>query len=264
MEIHKGRANACILLGRLLRHMASSTELRLLSVAGGPKNNAISTEAEAALSVTDAAAARAAVGALAEALKNEYRLTDPSLSVTLVPAAEKQTPIDAEGTARALCLLACVPNGVQAMSQEISGLVQTSLNLGVLSTGTESLTAEFCVRSSLESQKIMLQDRLCCLMEALGGSIEVFGTYPAWEYRVDSPLRKRMTRVFQAQYGYAPEMEAVHGGVECGILCGKLPGLDCVSIGPDLKEIHTPRESMSVASVQRVWRFILEVLKESR
>ena len=141
--------------------------------------------------------------------------------------------MDWASTERAVCMLTCLPNGVQAMSMEIHGLVQTSLNLGILAAEQTALTATFCVRSSLGS-------------------------------RQDSSLRDLMTEVFQEQYGRKPKIEAIHAGVECGILSGKLPGLDCVSIGPNLLDIHTPRERMEIASVQRVWRFVLEVLKRSK
>ena len=171
--------------------------------------------------------------------------------------------MDKTSTDKALCMLTCLPNGIQAMSMDIPGLVQTSLNLGILSAEETSLTAAFCVRSSLGSQKEMLHRRLRCLMEQLGGTVSISGDYSAWEYRKDSPLRALMTEVFREQYGREPEIEAVHAGVECGILGEKLPGLDCVSIGPNLLDIHTPRERMDIASVQRVWRFLLEVLKRS-
>lgn len=263
-EIHKGRANADMLLGRLLRAMAAVTELRLVSASGGAKDNAIPVAAEAVTVVADADAAQAAFTALAAQLKKEYRVTDPALAaaVTCIEAAE--LPMDGDSTQRALCFLSCVPNGVQEMSREIEGLVQTSLNLGILWTGDGEISAAFCVRSSVASQKDMLHDRLRCLTEALGGTVDISGDYPAWEYRPDSALRERMTEVFREQYGHDPKIEAIHAGVECGLLCGKLPDLDCVSIGPDLDEIHTPREQMSVASVQRVWAFVLEVLKRSK
>ena len=172
--------------------------------------------------------------------------------------------MDRASTERAVCLLTCLPNGVQAMSGDIPGLVQTSLNLGILTTGAEELRACFSVRSSLGSQKEVLKDRLTCLTQALGGRTQYSGDYPAWEYKEDSPLRDRMVQVFREQYGRAPKVEAIHAGVECGLLSGKIPGLDCVSIGPDLLEIHTPRERMSISSVQRVWAFLLEVLRRSK
>ena len=263
-EIHQGRANADILLGRVLRAMAAETELRLASASGGLKDNAIPVAAEAVAVAADADCAMAAAEALAAALKAEYRAADPGLSVEVLPAAAAETPMDADSTRRALCLLSCAPNGVQEMSQDIPGLVQTSLNLGILETAETELSAAFCVRSSVASQKEMLHDRLRCLTEELGGTVDITGDYPAWEYRRDSALRERMVEVFREQYGHEPRIEAIHAGVECGLLCGKLPGLDCVSIGPNLTEIHTPREKMSVSSVRRVWDFVLEVLRRSK
>ena len=172
--------------------------------------------------------------------------------------------MDAASTKKVLCMLTCLPNGVQVMSADIEGLVQTSLNLGILATENNLVRASFCVRSSVDSQKEMLKARLACLMEQLGGSVEFFGEYSGWEYLADSPLRERLVAVFREQYSREPRIEAIHAGVECGIFAGKLPGLDCVSIGPDLFEIHTPRERMSISSVQRLWAFVLEVLKRSK
>ena len=263
-EIHKGRANACVLLGRLLQAMAERTELRLVTAAGGGKDNAIAVEASAQVVVSDDAVARQAAEALAADLSREYAAADPGLRVEAAPCTVRETPMDWASTQRAVCMLTCLPNGVQAMSMEIHGLVQTSLNLGILAADQTALTATFCVRSSLGSQKEMLHRRLRTLMAQLGGTVSISGDYPAWEYRQDSSLRDLMTEVFQEQYGRKPKIEAIHAGVECGILSGKLPGLDCVSIGPNLLDIHTPRERMEIASVQRVWRFVLEVLKRSK
>ena len=261
-EIHKGRANADVLLGRLLRAAAARTEVRLYSAEGGLKDNAIPVQAAARIVAADPEAARSAVEALAAALREEHRVTDPGLTVAVGPWEPEGLPLDGPSTRRALCLLTCAPNGVQAMSADIPGLVQTSLNLGILTTGERELSAAFCVRSSVDSQKEMLKDRLSCLMEQLGGRAEFSGDYPGWAFRADSPLRERMVAIFRAQYGHEPKVEAIHAGVECGLLAGKLPGLDCVSIGPELLEIHTPRERMSVASVQRTWKLVTELLRQ--
>ena len=263
-EIHRGRANANVLLGRCLRAVSARTELRLGEAAGGSKDNAIPTESRAQIVVSDEAAARAVLGELEADLRREHRTTDPELFLRAEASHWEGTPMDRTSTERAVCLLTCLPNGVQAMSGDIPGLVQTSLNLGILATGAEELRACFSVRSSLGSQKEALKDRLTCLTQALGGRTQYSGDYPAWEYKEDSLLRERMVQVFREQYGRAPKVEAIHAGVECGLLAGKIPGLDCVSIGPDLLEIHTPRERMSISSVQRVWVFLLEVLKRSK
>ena len=263
-EIHKGRANANMLLGRLLRAMAAETELRLVSADGGLKDNAIPVAAEAVVAAEDGWKAKAAAERMAACFQTEYRRSDPMLTVTAEEAAAAWQPMDASSTERTVCLLACAPNGVQTMSQDIHGLVQTSLNLGILKTGENAVTASFCIRSSVDSEKEMLKDRLACLLAQLGGGVSFSGEYPGWAYRPDSPLRELMTEVYREQYGREPKVEAIHAGLECGLLAGKLPGLDCVSIGPDLLEIHTPREKMSISSVQRVWAFVREVLKRSK
>ena len=263
-EIHKGRANACVVLGRVLQAMGAETELRLVTAAGGGKDNAIAAEAAAQVVVSDEAAACRAAEQMAADLAREYAVADPGLRVEVTACEVSETPMDKTSTERAVCMLTCLPNGIQAMSMDIPGLVQTSLNLGILTTSQQELTATFCVRSSVGSQKEMLHRRLCALMGQLGGTVSISGDHPAWEYRQDSPLRDLMTEVFWEQYGSAPRIEAIHAGVECGILAGKLPGLDCVSVGPNLLDIHTPRERMEIASVQRVWQFVLEVLKRSK
>lgn len=265
VEIDKGRANADMLLGRLLTAIRSAMPCRILSVAGGQKDNAIPTEAEAGLFCGDTAALTALAAEWQTRLRHEYAPIEPGLTVTVAACGEKTADAMTEESAdRVLCLLLCVPNGVQAMSGSLPGLVQTSLNLGILTTGEDAVELHFGVRSSLASQKEMLTERLTVLTRQLGGSVEVFGDYPAWEYRAESPLRELMCEVYREQYGAEPKIEAIHAGLECGLLCEKLPGLDCVSIGPEMLEIHTPRERMSVASVGRVWRFVREVLRRSR
>ena len=238
VEIDKGRANANLLLGRLLR--------------------------AAVLVSADAEAVQAAVKELTGSLKKEYRAADPGLTVTVEPGVARWLPMDAATTEKAICLLLCLPNGIQAMSMDIPGLVQTSLNLGILACEEGQLSADFSVRSSLASQKQMMQERLRCLTEQIGGHVAIWGDYPAWEYLPQSPLRERTTQVYREQYGREPVIETIHAGVECGIFSEKLPGLDCVSFGPDLTDIHTPRERMHIASVQRTWALVREVLKRSK
>ena len=245
--------------------MAAETELRLVSADGGLKDNAIPAAAEAVVAVVDGQRARTAAERMAACFQTEYSRSDPALTVTAEEgAAAAWLPMDAASTERAVCLLTCAPNGVQAMSQDIHGLVQTSLNLGILKTEERAVTASFCIRSSLDSEKEMLKDRLACLLAQLGGGVSFSGEYPGWAYKADSPLRELMTEVYREQYGQEPKVEAIHAGLECGLLAGKLPDLDCVSIGPDLLEIHTPREKMSISSVQRVWTFVGEVLRRSK
>ena len=264
VEIDRGRGNADLLLGRVLAAAAKETDLRLILAEGGGKDNAIPREARAVLAAEDPRKVLAVAERMDAALKNEYRVTDGGVYVTAEQGGSELLPMDEASTVRVLTFLSCAPNGVQALSADIQGLVQTSLNLGILKTSEGEVTAAFALRSSVESQKEMLVHRLERLTAALGGSTEAVGDYPAWAYRADSPLRELMSEVFKEQYGHDPKIEAIHAGLECGLFAGKLPGLDCISIGPDLTEIHTTREKMHIASVQRVWKMVVEVLRRMK
>ena len=263
VEIHKGRANADTVLGRVLYAAAQQTALRLISVEGGLKDNAIPSAAKAVVVVENAAAFRRVCARMAEILRAEYAVTDAGITLTAAEGGDG-VAMDEDSTNRVLCLLTCAPNGVQVMSADIEGLVQTSLNLGVLYTKEDHVYASFCIRSSVDSEKVMMQERVACLARQLGGSCTVSGDYPGWAYRQDSPLRDLMTAVYVEQYGAQPRIEAIHAGLECGLFAGKIADLDCVSIGPNLKEIHTPRERLSIASVQRTWKMLLELLRRMK
>ncbi|MDO4810860.1 MAG: aminoacyl-histidine dipeptidase [Eubacteriales bacterium] len=264
IEINKGRANANMLMGRVLRAIGQKTETRLICVEGGKKDNVIPNESTAQIVVQDREAAQGTCAAMELAFRNEYAITDSGVRVCVTESESYAAAMNQAATERVICMLNCLPNGIQAMSADIEGLVQTSLNMGILTSSDTEVEAVFSVRSSIASQKEMLWERLACLMEQLGGSTVISGSYPGWQYRKESPLRDLMMEVFTQQYGYAPKIEAIHAGVECGLFADKLPGLDCVSYGPELKEIHTCRERMSLSSVQRVWAMTVEVLRRMK
>lgn len=264
IEINKGRANANMLMGRVLRAIGQKTETRLICVEGGKKDNVIPNESTAQIVVQDREAAQGTCAAMELAFRNEYAITDSGVRVCVTESESYAAAMNQAATERVICMLNCLPNGIQAMSADIEGLVQTSLNMGILTSSDTEVEAVFSVRSSIASQKEMLWERLACLMEQLGGSTVISGSYPGWQYRKESPLRDLMMEVFTQQYGYAPKIEAIHAGVECGLFADKLPGLDCVSYGPELKEIHTCRERMSLSSVQRVWEMTVEVLRRMK
>ena len=165
-----------------------------------------------------------------------------------------------ECTAKVIGLLCAAPNGVQSWSQDIDGLVQTSLNLGVVRM-EETLKMTFAVRSSVNQEKRDLLGRLAELAAFYGAGYSEVGDYPAWEYKKDSILRDTMVKTYREMFGKEPQVVAIHAGLECGLLSEKLPGLDCVSIGPDMHDIHTSREKLEIASTRRTWEFLLEILK---
>ena len=260
-EIHKGRANSNILMGRALTELMNATDLRLLTVSGGAKDNAIPRDASALVAVKDFAAAEAATNALGEALANEYRTADPHIRVSLASTQSELVPLDEDSTRRVAAFLFCAPNGVQMMSAEVPGLVQTSLNLGCVSTEGDDVVGRFMIRSSVNSQAAETTEKVVTLTRALGGAVDIPASYSAWQYRPDSHLRDVMIEAFRAVYGEEPRVAALHAGLECGILSGKMPDLDCISFGPDLTNIHTPRERLHIASTARTWLLTLETLK---
>ena len=261
--IDRGGGNSNLLMGRVLYAAAQKADLRLVRVAGGLKDNAIPRETVATIVTKDPEGVRNVCLELDAVLKNEYRVADPDVFVT-VAQDTAEVPMDEETTRTVICFMSTIPNGVVTMSAEISGLVQTSSNMGVLYTTDTELHSGSCVRSSVDSQKKMLAERICCLAETLGAQVQMEGDYAGWEYRAESPLRDLLVEVYTEQIGQAPRIEAVHAGLECGVLISKLPGLDCVSLGPELTDIHTVQERLHIASTQRLWELLLETLKRMK
>lgn len=265
-EIDKGRANANILMGRLLVELAKHVTYHLASFEGGRKDNAIPRESKVILCLAEKEldTLEQVIEKVQKDLSNEYAVTDKNVKITIekenAPLPFKM--LDDASTRRALLFVSAMPNGVQAMSADVEGLVETSLNLGVLELNYQEMLLSYAVRSSVSSAKEALLDKMSYLTECLGGSVEISGNYPAWEYKRDSVFRDKLAAVYERMYGKPPVIQAIHAGLECGLLAGKLPGLDCISIGPDMQDVHTTEEKLNIPSTKRVWDFILEVLKE--
>lgn len=264
VEIDKGRANSNLLMGRVLLEAARKAEYDIISIAGGAKDNAIPRETEAQVIVPEGKeeAFIQSVTETAAAVTKEYSTSDPGIRIH-AKAAETGTAyaLTEEVAEKTLQLLNHLPNGIQSMSADIEGLVETSLNLGVLELTKEQLSLRYAVRSSVGTAKEFLINKIEHLTAYMGGTVVRSGNYPAWEYRKDSVLREDMIRVYRDMYGKEPVIQAIHAGLECGILAGKLEGLDAVSIGPDMIGIHTTEEKLSISSTKRVWEYILEVIK---
>ncbi len=262
VDINKGRANANKLLVECLARLPG---IRLIAFRGGEQDNAIPVQAEARVVMADSAAesAQTAADAWLERAKAEYPQDDRfSLQLAWADGSDPIEALSEEDTRAVLRLLLDAPNGIQSMEPDLPGQVRTSLNMGVVRLEDGALRSAFCVRSSSGAEKAKLFEDLRALAQANGADYGQHGEYPAWEYRKDSPLRDVMVRVFEKQYGRAPVVETIHAGLECGLLSEKMPGLDAVSIGPDLVDIHSARERMSIASMQRTWAFLLEVLAQ--
>lgn len=260
-DIHLKRANADKVMGLFMSRIQEIMPLCLTSLSGGAKDNAIPRSCQATLvamginleRINDIAAA------LQEEIRANYDEPDATVQAFDVDALGGNS-LSTESTAKVISLLCSAPNGVQKWSADIEGLVQTSLNLGIVKLG-DRFSATFSVRSSVNAEKQEVLDQLKALADMLGGTYSQDGEYPAWEFRKESRLRDTMVRVYREMFEAEPKVEAIHAGLECGLFSQKLPGLDCVSIGPNIRDIHTTRERLDVASTERVWKFLLEVLK---
>ena len=264
VEIHKNRANAnkdvmCQLLTRVQERMP----LCLTKLEGGAKDNAIAHSAQTTFVVLgmDSEQINDVIAEVQAEVQEAF--DEPGLIIRGENVdALGGNALSTEDTAKVIGLLQSVPNGVQSFIEDNEEMVQTSLNLGVMRLEEDGMHITFSVRSSVEQEKRALLNLLQERAEFFGAQYSERGEYPAWEYRRESPLREQMVEVFRKMYGWEPEVVAIHAGLECGLLAQKLPGLDCVSIGPNMKDIHTSREKLEIASTERLWKYLLAVLKE--
>ena len=263
-EIDKNRANANSLLGKFLYGLKKAANYELISVQGGQKDNAITRESVAELLILkeDLKAVEEYAAYMQNAWREEYAGTDEGITVTVSDDGEKEVEVfHPTSKEKVIFFLVNVPYGVQKMSGTIEGLVETSTNIGILKTSEDEVLGSSSIRSSVETARDALSDKIQYLTEFLGGEYERQGVYPAWEYRKDSPLRDKMVEVYEEMYGKKPNVVAIHAGLECGLFYKKMEGLDCVSLGPDMKDIHTSEEVLSVSSTERVWKYLVKVLE---
>lgn len=266
-EIDKEHGNANIIMGRVLKYISDRMEMGIISLAGGLKDNAIprACKAELLIPAEKKEELEGCVKELEVCLKKEFAVSDPGVCIVTETGMEQETQIlSYNAMARVIFYLRNVPNGVQHMSRVMPGLVETSLNLGILELTEEALTITTSVRSSVSSRKEELGDRLAHMAAFLGGDVEINGEYPAWEYRADSDIRETISAVYQELFNEEPVFEAIHAGLECGILSGKIADLDCVSFGPNNYDIHTPKERLSISSTEKVWKLLKEFLKRCK
>ncbi len=254
-EIGNGRENACFELIKLLFCVSESFDIRLSSLSGGSKDNAIPRECTALL-ICDPDALRTAADALCTALRSR----EPEAFVRMEQAVITDA-LSPEDSRRVLGLLAGLPCGVQRMVPGLEGQVQTSLNLGILRLEKDELRASYLVRSSVNGERDALTAQLTGAVCTAGGHAVTSGRYPAWEYRPGSRLQEVLSDVWKEITGASPRVLSIHAGLECGVFSGKLPGLDCVSFGPNIHDIHTTRERLELSSAGRCWALMCETLR---
>lgn len=266
-EIHKEHGNANILMGRILENIFNELPFGILDFKGGLKDNAIPRESTVTLLIPEEAREDVTriVNATAKELAAELSVADPATRIDLsFGNVTEKNVLDYASVNKIILYLRTVPNGVINMSQVIPGLVETSLNLGVLELKDNELSTLTSIRSSVATRKEDIKRRVMNIIEMLGGECEAEGEYPAWEYNDHSTLRPQVVKVYKELFGQEPKLTAIHAGLECGILSDKIPDLDCVSFGPTNYDIHTPKERLSISSTEKYWNFLVKFLEEAK
>ena len=265
MDIIKERGNSNKILGRILKALSEEVEFNIVKINGGSKNNAIPREAEAIISVDDSNVNKvtAIVNDLTAVFTNELKSQDPELKISVNKSTVNETKeFNKATTEKVINLLYLYPNGVNTRSTEIDGLVESSTNLGVLSTGEDYVEFDSAVRSSVPSLKKEIELRIKTITEILGAEFSSKSDYPGWEYDPNSKMREICQKVYKDMTGKEAKIVAIHAGVECGLFNEKLGNLDMISFGPNLYDVHTPQEHMSITSVKNTWDYLLKILAE--
>ena len=263
LDIIKGRGNANKLIGRILDDLLDELSFELFNVNGGSKMNAIPREADAviAINTSDKKKVEDLIEKWNDILKNELRGKDDKVQVIVSEIKQDSTIVfDEQSKLTAISTLIMFPNGIMSMSHAIEGLVESSVNLGVLSTTETSVTFECAPRSSIGSLKQAINNQFTSLAYLVGAELVIDSDYPEWQYNPDSNLRTHFEKVYKDMFKKDSEVVAIHAGVECGLFKEKLPDLDMISIGPDMADVHTPNEHVSISSIQRTYSYLVEVL----
>lgn len=263
IEIHKNRANAIKLLGRTMSIMRGHFPFSVFEVDGGEKMNAIAKRAtiKFVLSNADVILMEELIPTIETTFKSEFELSDPGISISLEEIDVPNKIFTNKTTLSLEVLLRLTPFGVRSMSAGIPGLVESSNNLGVLEQKETHVKLTNAIRSSVKSLKQALNEEMTLISEMIGGRNYLASDYPEWPFKVDSPTRELMQEVYRTMYGKELKVDAIHAGLECGFLKEKVGDIDMISMGPDLFDVHTPNEHISISSTERVYAFLCEVLK---
>jgi len=266
MEINKERGNAIKLLGRFLMDLKNASNYKINSINGGAQNNAIPREAHAVIlfSEEEKAAVLEKISQWDSIFRNELSGIDPDVNLFMEILDSKVDKVFTESTSvKAAQMLVLIHNGIKTMSMSIPGLVQSSTNIGVITTSEENVVLDSAVRSSVKTLKTAICDEGVALAVLAGASIEFASDYPEWQYNPDSEIRNVFMNVYNGMFGKMPEIAAIHAGLECGLFSDKFGGkIDLISFGPNLYDVHTPKEHLSISSTERMWDFLTAVLKE--
>ena len=267
MEIHKQRGNANKLMGRLLYTLSKEVNFNIASINGGSKHNAIPRDCKTIISVKkeDIEKVKEICTRVENDLKNEYRVEEPNVHIIIENSDKLDKQLTKKVTDNLTTFLVVVPDGVQSMSKDIHGLVESSLNVGIVETLEDKIKFVAAIRSAVKSKKFEIADRIEALCKAIGANMDKDSGYPEWQYEPNSKIRDLSVKTYKDLFGKEPKITALHAGLECGLFKEKMaPDVDMISFGPDLFDVHTPNEHLRIASVERYYRFLTELLRNMK
>lgn len=263
VEINKQRVNADILAGRILNHLQKNIDFDIISLSGGDKPNAIPNHFTAELCADNCDAFCKAAQDYVEIIKNEISDREKDFATEIIICDDGEYNVFSKDIKnKIIYTLLCVPNGVCEMSATIDGLVEMSLNLGILQSNYTDVVLHFALRSNKQTSHAFLEEKLATFFANQNIPYETFGHYPPWEYRENSPLRDLYCDAFFKKFEKHPRIKAIHAGLECGVFAGDINDFDCISIGPELYEVHTVRERLSISSTENLYNLLIDVLKK--
>ena len=256
IDIDKPKANANILLARLLKAISEESSLKIVDIKGGSAHNAIPRNAEAVILIDDFEACKNIVSTYEDIFKNEHGKFEPSLKCNL-EKTEKQyeSVVSIESTKKIIDLMLAMPHGVSSYSKEIEGLVETSNNFATMEIEDGKLKILSSQRSSVLSRLDFLTRKIEAVAELAGAKSESGKGYPAWEPDFDSKILKKAKEVYKNLFGTEAKVEVIHAGLECGIIGSKYEGMEMISLGPTVKYPHSPKEKLFIPSIEKLWKF---------
>ena len=264
-DIHLQRASANVLLGRILLALRENMEYALVRADGGSMDNAICREAEAVICLApeDEEKAAALVDEMEKTFQREYKACESDIMMTMEAAGEEAAQtMTAKTRDNLIAMLGLLPYGVQTMDMNMEGLVESSSNIGILKTEEDHIFIDNAVRGSVETRKEAICKKIELLGELCGAKVEGAHDYPGWQFDPDSQLLRIFKDAWVEKFGVEPKVVAIHAGLECGLFAQKIPGLDLISLGPEMHDVHTPDERLSISSTIRVWEYLKLVLKK--
>lgn len=264
IDIHKERGNAIRLIARTLMGLRNKVDISVADLWGGAKDNAIAGEAYAVIGIKGESYFKFKnfVDEFSAVVSNELRNSDSQVFISAVDCKKAGGIFPEDTVDNVLKAILLIPNGVQSMSTDIENLPESSNNMGILRCQDNKIEIVCAVRSCVASKKYFILEQIKAVGELCGAETICKGDYPAWEFRKNSPLRDKMTEVYKRMFNTEAVIDIIHAGLECGIFAKKLPDMDMISFGPNIMDIHSPEERLSISSLERTWKFLIEVLKE--